>query len=112
MKRIIIALSLLLVLAGSADAQDKRSYVIGFYNLENLFDIYDDPIKNDEEFLPDGANKWTEAKYQKKLSNMAKVIKEIADENGRYHTILGVSEIENRLVLEDLVMQPEIADAN
>ena len=101
-----------LVLTASADAQDKRSYVIGFYNLENLFDTYDDPVKNDEEFLPDGANKWTEAKYQKKLANMAKVIKEMALENGRYHTILGVSEIENRLVLEDLVMQPEIADAN
>ena len=112
MRRLLITLSLLLVLVGSAGAQDKRSYVIGFYNLENLFDVYDDPVKNDEEFLPDGANKWTDAKYQKKLSNMAKVIREMADENGRYHTVLGVSEIENRLVLEDLVMQPEIADAN
>ena len=112
MRRILMMISLLLVLAVSVTAQDKRSYVIGFYNLENLFDVYDDPVKNDEEFLPDGTNKWTEAKYQKKLTNMAKVIKEMAKENGRYHTILGVSEIENRLVLEDLVMQPEIADAN
>ena len=70
MKRLLITLSLLLVLVGSAGAQDKRSYVIGFYNLENLFDVYDDPVKNDEEFLPDGTNKWTEAKYQKKLPGM------------------------------------------
>ena len=42
MKRLLITLSLLLVLVGSAGAQDKRSYVIGFYNLENLFDVYDD----------------------------------------------------------------------
>ena len=43
---------------------------------------------------------------------MASVIRAMADDNGRYHTILGVSEIENRHVLEDLVSQPEIADAN
>lgn len=95
----------------SADG-GKRNYVIGFYNLENLFDTYNDPAKNDEEFLPEGKNKWTEAKYAKKLHNMASVIRAMADANGRFHTILGVSEIENRLVLEDLVSQPEIADAN
>lgn len=104
-----------IVLGGTftLQAQNRhRNYVIGFYNLENLFDTYDDPVKRDEEFLPEGKNKWTDAKYQKKLKNMAHVIKEMAEENGRYHTILGVSEIENRTVLEDLVMQPAIADAN
>ena len=39
-----------------------KNYVVGFYNLENLFDTYNDPAKNDEEFLPEGKNKWTEAK--------------------------------------------------
>ena len=47
----------------------SKNYVIGFYNLENLFDTYNDPAKNDEEFLPEGKNKWTDAKYQKKLQN-------------------------------------------
>ena len=89
-----------------------KNYVIGFYNLENLFGTFDDPAKNDEEFLPEGKNKWTDAKYQKKLHNMASVIGTMASENGAFHTILGVSEIENRLVLEDLVSQPEIARAN
>lgn len=115
MKRFLfVILSLMLVLPG-VNAQNKkgeRNYMVGFYNLENLFDIYDDPVKNDEEFLPDGKNKWTKEKYEKKLHNMAVVIRDIAKEAGRYHTILGVSEIENRLVLEDLVSQPEIADAN
>lgn len=118
MKRIllIIAVFLQVVLSSAQTSSDKkgagRDYVIGFYNLENLFDIYDDPAKNDEEFLPDGKNKWTEAKYTKKLHNMATVIRSMAETNGRFHTILGVSEIENRLVLEDLVSQPEIASAN
>ncbi len=116
MKHRLYTILFLLSLSFGLYAQDgekgKRNYVIGFYNLENLFDTYDDPAKNDEEFLPEGKNKWTEAKYNKKLHNMATVIRTMADANGRYHTILGVSEIENRLVLEDLVSQPEIAEAN
>lgn len=113
MKRSFIVAALLLLMSLSASAQKtQQNYVIGFYNLENLFDIYDDPVKNDSEFLPEGKNKWTQAKYEKKLHNMAKVIRSMADNNKRWHTILGISEIENRLVIEDLVSQPEIADAN
>lgn len=101
-----------LVAAVSVSAQTRQNYVIGFYNLENLFDTYNDPVKNDEEFLPDGKNQWTEIKYQKKLHNMATVIAEMAAANKAFHTILGVSEIENRLVLEDLISQPELLPAN
>ena len=89
-----------------------KSHVIGFYNLENLFDTYHDEGKNDYEYLPDGANQWTEAKYWKKQENMARVIAEMKADNGVWHTVLGVSEIENRHVLEDLVAQPAIAEAN
>ena len=110
MKRLLIVFVALVLFCTGADAQKgKQNHVIGFYNLENLFDTYDDPAKNDEEFLPEGKNKWTEAKYQTKLNNMAKVIKAMKDENGMWHALLGVSEIENRLVLEDLVMGPQVA---
>lgn len=114
MRKTICILLALMLFSGSSFAKEKggKNYVIGFYNLENLFDTYDDPVKNDEEFLPEGRNKWTEAKYQKKLQNMAKVIRAMKDDNGCWHTILGVSEIENRLVLEDLVSDPQIAEAN
>lgn len=110
MKRILTIIAALLLVSGSALAQ--KSYVIGFYNLENLFDIYDDPAKNDEEFLPEGKNKWTAWKYRAKVHNMARVIRAMRDDNNQYHTILGISEIENRLVIEDLVSDPQIADAN
>lgn len=110
MKKIFL-LTILLVLGISSFAQ-KQNYVIGFYNVENLFDIYDDPLTDDAEFLPDGKNKWTQPKYEKKLHNIARVINAMRDENGVYHTVLGVSEIENRLVLEDLVSLPELTDAN
>lgn len=115
MKRIFNTLLLALMLISVSVpgfAAKKHSYVIGFYNLENLFDIYDDPAHNDEEYLPDGKNKWTEAKYQKKVHNMAEVIRAMHDDNKAWHTILGVSEIENRLVLEDLCADPQIAEAN
>ena len=114
MKRIILIFSLFVLLCSGADAQSKgsKNHVIGFYNLENLFDTYNDPAKNDEEFLPEGKNKWTDAKYQTKLQNMAKVIRSMKEENGVWHALLGVSEIENRLVLEDLVWNEQIREAN
>lgn len=118
-KPFYLLLSLVLVVAGCGSSAKvagqggyTKSHVIGFYNLENLFDTYHDEGKNDYEYLPDGANQWTEAKYQKKLENMARVIAEMKADNGAWHTILGVSEIENRHVLEDLVSQPSIAEAN
>lgn len=115
MKKFFSLIILSAVVLGSAvslSAQQKH-YVVGFYNLENLFDTYDDPAKNDEEYLPEGKNKWTEARYQIKQRNMARVIAAMAEKNGgQWHTILGVSEIENRFVLEDLVNQPAIKAAN
>ena len=112
-KYIYILLAALLMLAPSrAFAGGGRGgYVIGFYNLENLFDTYHDEGKNDYQYLPDGQNEWTEAKYAKKLHNMASVIRAMKEDNGCWHAVLGVSEIENRHVLDDLVNQPEIADA-
>lgn len=114
MKKFLIASLFCILLSGAvSNAQKaKQNYVIGFYNLENLFDIYDDPAKNDEQFLPEGSNKWTEAKYKHKQKNMAHVIAEMAKANGRWHTILGISEIENRLVIEDLLDQEELRPAN
>ena len=114
MKRtiVIIAALALLAIPRTADAQKHRSYVIGFYNLENLFDTYHDEGKNDYEYLPDGANEWTEEKYAKKLRNMARVIADMKKDNGAWHAVLGVSEVENRHVLEDLVSEPAIAEAN
>lgn len=91
-------------------AQDQvKLLALGFYNLENLFDTENDTLINDEEFLPDGANSWTQDKYEEKQSNMAYAISQIAldyTQNGL--SVLGVSEIENRKVLEDLVQQPQL----
>ena len=114
MKRAIYLLGLLLLLSLNGCSRNKPepgSYVIGFYNLENLFDTLHDEGKNDEAFLPDGINEWTEDKYLVKQRNMATVIDAMRDENDAWHAVLGVGEVENLHVLEDLVAQPEIAPA-
>lgn len=64
MKKQTILLALMLVACLSASAQKKFSaYGVGFYNLENLFDLIHDEGKNDYEFLPEGSYKWNEMKY-------------------------------------------------
>ena len=113
---IVIAIGSLVLFALRSLKQIKPSYpdgslVIGFYNLENLFDAEDDPRINDAAFLPDGENQWTEDKYQMKLHNMASAIKAMADYNGQYHAILGVAEVENIRALSDLLAQPELKDS-
>ena len=92
-------------------AQEKP-YSVVFYNLENLFDIYDDPETHDEEFTPSGVKQWNEIKYQKKLTNMERVLFDIAKIQKDYPIVIGVSEIENRTVLEDLISQPNLKGAN
>lgn len=112
MKKILLYLILFLTACASVDAgRNDDKYVIGFYNLENLFDTVDDPQKNDEDFLPEGRNQWTEDKYRKKLDNMAKVIRSMAMDNGTYPTVLGVCEVENEKVMNDLAGNPQISEA-
>lgn len=92
-------------------AQDKKFKVhtIAFYNVENLFDTKDDENVNDEEYTP--AKGWTNEKYQQKLKNLERVISEIGTNEKQTNspTIIGVCEVENRGVLEDLVKMPKLA---
>lgn len=81
-----------------------------FYNVENLFDTINSPDTQDEDFLPDSKNKWNSKKYQVKLNHVARVLSSMLD------TIqplaIGLSEIENRQVLEDLIVQPAMKKFN
>ncbi|MEM0999732.1 MAG: endonuclease/exonuclease/phosphatase family protein [Bacteroidota bacterium] len=78
----------------------KKQVTVAFYNVENLFDLEDDPNKNDNEFLPDGSYQWTEEHLKIKLANLARVIAALGDEDGP--EILGLAEVENRRVIEML----------
>lgn len=101
---------LILCLPLFAFGQQYQVIAVGFYNLENLFDTLDTPGVNDEEFTPNGTRLWTPDRYRDKLHNLARVISDMGtDLTPDGPAILGVAEIENRGVLEDLARQPAIA---
>lgn len=89
------------------NAQEKKAYkihTVAFYNLENLFDTINDPTKFDEASPMMELKINRESIYKKKVKNMARVISEIGlDVTNNSPAIIGVSEVENRAVLEDLV---------
>lgn len=78
-----------------------------FYNVENLFDTEDDPDKNDDDFLPDGPMHWTTGRYRQKLNNLYKVI--VAVGGWQPPEIIGLCEIENRKVLEDITQNTPLS---
>jgi len=113
MKKVFI----LLFLAGIAlycDAQVKfKAGVVAFYNLENLFDTINTDGVLDEEFTPEGPNRWNGKRYTEKIARMAGVISQLGADEGipGGPAIIGLSEIENRSVLEDLAAHPLLAQA-
>lgn len=99
----LIAVLLGLVFLSSCQAHEEKK-VIGFYNLENLFDTIDAPDVRDEEFTPGSEKQWDDNRYQRKLQNMASVIAGIGGAEGVVApAIMGLCEMENLEVLEDLV---------
>ena len=95
----VFILSFVLFLNSSAQTQSKE-YSCLFYNVENLFDVKDDSLTLDEEFTPDGARHWNYKKLERKLLNTSKAI--IAAAEWEMPTIIALSEVENRYVLEQL----------
>ncbi len=79
----------------------NHEYTVMSYNVENLFDTVDDPKVPDEEFLPASEKKWDNEKYQKKLADIARVISEVNPLE--LPEVVGLVEVENQQVLEDLV---------
>ncbi len=74
-----------------------------FYNVENLFDVFNDSLTNDDEFTPEGERHWNNTKFYKKLNNISKVIISIGEWNPP--AIVGFSEVENRFVLNKLIYE-------
>jgi predicted extracellular nuclease len=81
-----------------------------FYNVENLFDTIDAPDKFDEEFMPVEPKNWNTERYEKKLSDLSRVISSVDTIN--LPSLVGVCEIENDAVLNDLVKQTQLQRAN
>jgi hypothetical protein len=78
--------------------------IIGFWNVENLYDTVDDPLKDDDEFTPSGSLAWTSERYRHKIRNLSETLAAIAVETpGAEILMVGLCEIENISVLHDLV---------
>lgn len=77
-----------------------QDFTIMFYNVENLFDTENDSTRNDEEFLPSGARRWTVARYQRKLSAIARAVAVAGEWD--LPSVIGLCEIENEKVVRDL----------
>lgn len=88
---------LLLAVCIYAEASDFRSFRIVFYNVENLFDLRDDSLKADEDFLPESPRKWNYTKYRKKQLDISRVLCAIGEWN--IPALAGVCEVENDSVL-------------
>ncbi len=82
----------------------NTNYSIAFYNVENLFDIYDDPDTKDGDFTPEGKKKWDEKRYQRKVKKISSVISQIGvKESGFPPAVIGLAEVENKQVVLDLI---------
>jgi len=109
MRWLILCLAIPLLLF----SQNKkfRVYTVAFYNVENLFDTIKG-INYDQEWLPQSG--WTSVKYTIKLKLLSSVIPQIGTNTTQINApvIVGVAEVENRDVLEDLVKTPGMAPHN
>lgn len=85
----------------TATTSAKPAAIVAFYNVENLFDTEDDPKIDDNEFLPNTDKQWTPERYQTKLSKLTQVLDSIG--HGTLPALIGLVEIENRKVLQDLL---------
>ena len=119
MKFKFIPLLLISALSLSVQAQklqkNKNYFIsaIGFWNVENLYDTLNDVWKDDEEFSPTGKNAWTGSRYWTKIDHLAEVISQMAtDVTPDGLAILGLCEIENKSVVEDLVKNEKLKKRN
>ena len=87
-----------------------QAFRIMFYNVENLFDPFNDSLTNDDEFTEEGTRHWTWYKFQTKINQIYKVI--MAAGNPYPPAIIGLCEVENRFVLKQLAYKTPFSKFN
>jgi predicted extracellular nuclease len=93
--------------------EKKITHTIAFYNLENLFDIYNDATKHDNDFLPGSEKRWTKKRYDRKIYKLGQVISKIGfEESEKPPAIVGLAEVENKNVIQDLINSKDLENYN
>ena len=87
----------------------QQSMTLMFLNSENLFDPEDDPLKDDDDYTPDGDYHWTKSRYWDKLDAVSKVI--VAADEDQAPALVGLAEVENSTVLNDLTARSALREA-
>lgn len=107
---------LLVLISTSLYGQKSKAYTlrtIAFYNCENLFDTVNDSLTFDDDRTPEGRYHWTQERYHQKIENLSKVISKIGYETSKTSPdIIGLCEVENLAVLENLVQHPNLREKN
>lgn len=114
MKKILpILLLVCTCISVAAQKQSYNSVIVAFYNLENFFDTVNNPLINDDDFTPAGEKNYNSTIYWNKVHHLATVLSEIGtDINPDGPAIIGVAEIENDTVLNDLIRDPLLLPRN
>ncbi|MDX2444719.1 MAG: endonuclease [Bacteroidales bacterium] len=102
-KTILLVLVFILQRNSSFSQSSEKSVIVDmvFYNVENLFDTWDDTLKADEEFLPWGDKHWSIKRYNDKINKLYKTI--VAAGGWDSPVLIGLCEVENKKVLNDLI---------
>ena len=98
------------VISQNSNSSEKERFRVVFYNVENLFDIYDDTLKRDNEFTPEGMRHWNNKKFYTKLNQIYRIIISIGEWDPP--AVVGLCEIENRFVLNKLVYDTPLKKIN
>ena len=101
------------ILSSSQQKSTVKIRTIAFYNVENLFDTENDSLTFDDDRTPEGKDHWTQERYKQKIENISNVISLIGlKESKTSPDILGLCEIENKKVLENLISHPKLQKMN
>jgi predicted extracellular nuclease len=88
-------------LAQNNDFHGRGDIRVMFYNTENFYDTIDDKQTQDNEFLPGSKLDWDKVRYYRKIKQIYQTIAAVGENSPP--EIIGLAEIENRKVLNDLV---------
>ena len=88
----------------ASQSQEFSTFTAAWWNVENLFDLRDDPKTNDEEFTPEGDRHWTRRRLNAKCDGIYKtlVMMDLPD-------VVGLGEVENAYVLRELCQGTPLA---
>jgi hypothetical protein len=80
-------------------------YTVVFWNVENFFDTRPDPYKEDKNFSSGGEMRWNWKRFAAKRDALAKTMIAAQQEEPQMPAIIGLAEVENRFVLNQLLYE-------